>query len=49
MCIKGIPEKNIPTVLVYRDGEIKKQIMTLRDFSGSHISFKDMSKVLPVD
>lgn len=30
MCIEGYPEKNTPTILVYRDGDIKKQVVTLR-------------------
>lgn len=34
MCIEGYPEKNTPTILVYRDSDIKKQIVTLREFGG---------------
>lgn len=34
MCIKGYPEKNTPTILVYRDGDIKQQIITLHRFGG---------------
>lgn len=34
LCIEGYPEKNCPTILVYKDGDIKKQIITLREFRG---------------
>jgi hypothetical protein len=34
LCIEGYPEKNTPTVLIYKDGDIKKQIVTLRDLQG---------------
>lgn len=34
MCIEGYPEKNTPTILVYRDGDIKQQVITLQGFGG---------------
>lgn len=34
MCIEGYPDRNTPTVLVYKDGEIRRQIVTLRELSG---------------
>jgi hypothetical protein len=34
LCIEGYPDKNTPTVLVYKDGDIKKQIVTLRELNG---------------
>ncbi|KAJ4311985.1 Proteolipid protein 2, partial [Neodidymelliopsis sp. IMI 364377] len=34
LCIEGYPDKNTPTVLVYRDGDIKRQIVTLRELGG---------------
>ena len=40
MCIEDYPERNTPTILVYRDGDIKKQIVTLREFSGDHTSHR---------
>jgi hypothetical protein len=36
LCIEGYPEKNTPTVLIYKDGDIKKQIVTLRELRGAH-------------
>lgn len=38
MCIEGYPERNCPTVLVYKDGDIKKQIVTLRELNGVRTS-----------
>lgn len=40
MCIEGYPEKNTPTILVYRDGDIKKQIVTLRELGGDRTSMR---------
>ena len=34
MCIEGYPDKNCPTILVYHDGEVVKQMLTLRDLRG---------------
>lgn len=34
MCIEGYPEKNTPTILVYKDTEIKRQLITLRELNG---------------
>ena len=35
LCIEGYPEKNAPTILVYKDREIKKQMVTLRELGGT--------------
>jgi len=40
MCIEGYPERNTPTILVYRDGDIKKQIVTLKELAGERTSTK---------
>lgn len=34
MCIEGYPERNTPTILVYKDGEIRRQLITLRELNG---------------
>ncbi len=34
MCIENYPEKNTPTILIYKDGDIKRQIVTLRELRG---------------
>lgn len=43
MCIEGYPERNTPTILVYRDGDIKKQLVTLRELGGEQTTTKGMS------
>jgi hypothetical protein len=43
LCIEGYPERNTPTVLVYRNGDIKKQIVTLREMNGLKTSVKGKS------
>ena len=40
LCIDGYPERNTPTILVYRDGDVKKQIVTLRELKGQHTTIK---------
>jgi hypothetical protein len=35
LCIEGYPDKNTPTILVYKDGDIKKQVVTLRELRGT--------------
>ncbi|OCK77039.1 thioredoxin-like protein [Lepidopterella palustris CBS 459.81] len=46
LCVEGYPEKNTPTVLVYKDGDIKRQLVTLRELRGTHTTVEDMEKVL---
>lgn len=46
LCIEGYPDKNTPTVLVYKDGDIKKQIVTLRELNGLRTKVEDWEKVL---
>lgn len=38
LCIEGYPERNCPTILVYKDGDIKRQIVTLKELSGVRTS-----------
>lgn len=46
MCIEGYPDKNCPTILVYGDGDIKRQIVTLRELGGPRTSLADLEGVL---
>ncbi|KAL2416444.1 Phosducin-like protein 2 [Exophiala dermatitidis] len=46
LCIEGYPEKNTPTILVYKDGDIKRQLVTLRELNGPKTSLKDIENVL---
>lgn len=34
MCIEGYPDRNTPTILAYKDGDIKRQIVTLAELNG---------------
>lgn len=42
MCIENYPERNTPTILVYKDGDIKRQIVTLIELGGARTSTKGM-------
>ena len=42
LCIEGYPERNTPTILVYKNGDIKKQIITLKELSGQKTSIQGM-------
>ena len=46
LCIEGYPDRNTPTVLVYKDGEIRKQVVTLRELSGVKTGVKDLEQIL---
>lgn len=36
MCIEGYPERNTPTILIYKDGDIKRQVVTLKELRGQN-------------
>lgn len=46
LCIEGYPDKNTPTVLIYKDGDIKKQIVTLAELNGTKTTPEDVQNVL---
>lgn len=46
LCIEGYPDKNTPTVLVYRDADIKRQLVTLKDLRGVQTTAADLEKML---
>jgi hypothetical protein len=46
LCIEGYPEKNSPTILIYRDGDIKRQIVTLSELNGPRTSLGNLERVL---
>lgn len=46
MCIEGYPEKNTPTILAYKDTEIRKQLITLGELNGVRTKIEDLEKVL---
>lgn len=46
MCIEGYPERNTPTVLVYKDGEIRRQLVTLKEVGGVRTKLGDIEQML---
>ncbi|KAJ5294138.1 hypothetical protein PENANT_c009G07097 [Penicillium antarcticum] len=46
MCIEGYPEKNTPTILVYKDTEIVKQLITLQQLKGPRTKVEDIERLL---
>ncbi|KAL8963138.1 MAG: hypothetical protein Q9193_000555 [Seirophora villosa] len=46
MCIEGYPDKNTPTILVYRDGDIQRQVVTLRELGGTKTGMRDVEELL---
>ncbi|KAE8339962.1 hypothetical protein BDV24DRAFT_134791 [Aspergillus arachidicola] len=46
MCIEGYPERNTPTILVYKDGEIRRQLVTLRELKGTRTTIEDLERML---
>jgi hypothetical protein len=42
MCIEGYPEQHTPTILIYKDGDIKRQIVTLQSLRGENTRFEGM-------
>ncbi|KAK5717265.1 Proteolipid protein 2 [Elasticomyces elasticus] len=46
LCIEGYPDKNTPTVLVYREGEIRRQVVTLRELGGDRTGSGEVEQLL---
>lgn len=46
LCIEGYPERNCPTILAYKDGDIRRQVVTLRELHGVRTSLKDLDLFL---
>ena len=46
LCVEGYPEKNTPTILIYRDGDIKRQIVTLGELNGPKTRLRNLERVL---
>ena len=46
LCVEGYPEKNTPTILIYKDGDIKKQIVTLKELKGMQTTCEDVQNLL---
>ncbi|MCJ1413842.1 hypothetical protein MMC32_000167 [Xylographa parallela] len=46
LCIEGYPERNTPTILIYRNGDIQKQLVTLRELGGQSTTLEDLQRLL---
>ncbi|TLD14747.1 hypothetical protein E2P81_ATG09737 [Venturia nashicola] len=46
LCIEGYPDRNTPTILVYKDGEVKKQVVTLLPLKGKQTKLPDLEQLL---
>lgn len=46
MCIEAYPDRNTPTILVYKNNEIRRQIITLAELNGPRTSIVDLEKLL---
>ncbi|KAL2816778.1 thioredoxin-like protein [Aspergillus cavernicola] len=46
MCIEGYPDRNTPTILVYKDGEIVRQFVTLMALGGTGTREHDIENML---
>ncbi|KAF2397344.1 phosducin family protein [Trichodelitschia bisporula] len=46
LCIEGYPDKNTPTILIYKDGDIRRQIVTLRELNGPQTKLQDVENLL---
>ena len=44
--IEGYPDKNCPTILIYKDGDIVKQLVTLAGLGGVRMGMKDLDSLL---
>jgi hypothetical protein len=43
LCVEGYPERNTPTILIYRNGDIQKQLITLRELGGVRTTIEGKS------
>ncbi|MCJ1474552.1 hypothetical protein MMC13_003211 [Lambiella insularis] len=46
LCIEGYPERNTPTILIYRNGNIQKQLVTLRELGAQRTSLEALQSLL---
>lgn len=46
MCIEGYPDRNTPTILVYKDGDIVRQFVTLMALGGTSTREGDLERML---
>ena len=46
LCVEGYPEKNCPTVLCYRDGDIRRHVVTLKELKGLKTGVDEWERLL---
>ncbi|KAK3112116.1 Proteolipid protein 2 [Teratosphaeriaceae sp. CCFEE 6253] len=46
LCIEGYPDRNTPTILCYKEGEIRRQIVTLRELGGEQAGLSEVEAML---
>lgn len=46
LAIEGYPDRNCPTILAYRNGDIMKQVVTLRELGGVGTKLRDLEGLL---
>ena len=46
LCIERYPERNTPTILIYKDGDIRRQLITLKELRGQSTTMRDFEKLL---
>lgn len=44
--VENYPESNCPTILIYRNGDVLKQYITLTQLGGNATTIKDLEKIL---
>lgn len=47
LCIEGYPDRNTPTILVYKDGDVKKQVVTLLPLKGTQTKLPGKPRDFP--
>ncbi|XP_076363282.1 viral IAP-associated factor isoform X2 [Tachypleus tridentatus] len=45
-CIPNFPDKNLPTIFVYHEGELKKQFIGSDEFGGTKLKLKELEWIL---
>ena len=46
LCIENYPERNTPTILIYKDGNIVQQVVTLKEYGSTNTQFSSVEKLL---
>ena len=48
-CIANYPDKNVPTLLLYKDGDLRQQMLGLANMGGRLVSSESNMKVVLFD